>query len=60
MESKEIDAKRNKALSDAYDVCWQMKDHCDNVIASGEGGESDKRLSKKATNFIKWYNKEGK
>ena len=44
-----------EALKAAFDVCFTMKEHCDNVIASGEIHKSDVDMSKNCKKYINWY-----
>ena len=47
-----------KALTDAYDVCIQVKQFTGNVLASDgeeEGTETDKENYEKSSYYIKWY-----
>jgi hypothetical protein len=46
-------------LRAAYEICIIVKHHCDNVLASEgfENSSSDKEWSRKATKFIKAYEK---
>lgn len=44
-----------EALDAAYEICFLIRDHARNVIASGDFGESDKDNEAKADKFIRAY-----
>lgn len=46
-----------KALRDAFDICFEMKEFVGNVIAGGDFSKNDQDLHKKAKRFIKAYQK---
>ena len=52
---EEKDRKTLSALQCAYDMCCLVKYQADNVIASGDYSGSDVVRSKKATEFIDWF-----
>lgn len=53
------DKKLQKALQDAFDVCFTMSDAMGNVIATATkidpAAKSDIEIKKKADNYLKWY-----
>lgn len=53
-----MSAELQKALSDAYDVCLNVRDFTSNVIASDgkeNANKTDLELNKKSKSYVKWY-----